>query len=366
MNRFDLEKLEKFYKDKRVFITGHTGFKGAWLLQIFNLIGAEVRGYSLAPAHQDDLYNLINGDNLCNSIIGDLRNRSALNAAITEFKPDYIFHLAAQALVIESYETPVDTFETNAMGTVYLLEAIRNLEKKCHCVFITTDKVYLNREWVYPYRENDRLGGIDPYSASKSCTEIIINSYQKSFFSAEKYNSNHLKSIAVARAGNVIGGGDWNKNRLVPDIVRSLIADTHIPLRNPGSIRPWQHVLDPLKGYLLLGAKLEENPLEYSQAFNFGPASESVLTVESLVQLAIEIWGSGNYNMLQNEFAKYHEAGILKLEISKAMTHLQWVPKWNANQALTATIEWYKTFHRNRPGIAEFTKRQASAFFSAL
>lgn len=336
------KKLEEAYKGKRVFLTGHTGFKGAWMLKTLNMLGAHVKGYAVDIKYEDDLYNLIDGNTLCQSIIADLRDKERLTKEILDFKPDFVFHLAAQPLVRLSYEIPAETFEVNALGTAYVLDAVRLLDKKCSLVLITTDKVYKNNEWVYPYRETDRLGGYDPYSASKACTELVIDSYRNSFFNIAHY-SEHQKVIAVARAGNVIGGGDWSKDRIIPDIVNSIRNNEVLIVRNPKSIRPWQHVLEPVMGYLLLGLKIDQNPLKFSGAYNFGPFDEDAFTVEDLVKLAIEIFGKGNYEcpLLENQ---PHEAALLRLDISKAVQTLGWKPLLSSSEAISLTMNWYNVF----------------------
>ncbi|MEO6524901.1 MAG: CDP-glucose 4,6-dehydratase [Mucilaginibacter sp.] len=356
------DKLKAAYSGKKIFLTGHTGFKGSWLLKIFSMLGAEVKGYALAPENDFDLYYLLNGNTLCKSVIADLRERDTLSKAITDFEPDFVFHLAAQPLVRLSYEIPVDTFEINAIGTANVLEGIRQLNKPCYAVLITTDKVYHNKEWIYPYRENDRLGGYDPYSASKACTELVIDSYRNSFFNIGKY-SDHQKAIAVGRAGNVIGGGDWAKDRLIPDIVRALSKNEKIEIRNPHSIRPWQHVLEPLLGYLMLGINLNSNPTQYSQAYNFGPAFTDALPVSNMVELAIGCWGKGEYFVHQTQ-NQLHEAGLLKLDVSKAQVELGWRPKYDAQLAISNTIEWYKHFFEAKDTITEFTEKQIIKFIN--
>jgi CDP-glucose 4,6-dehydratase len=339
------KELQKVYKGKKVFLTGHTGFKGSWMLQTLNLLGAEVMGYALAPQTSNDLYTVIDGDKLCESIIADIREKQLLENKILAFQPDYIFHLAAQPLVRLSYEIPSETYEVNAIGSAYVLDSIRKLEKKCSVVMITTDKVYHNNEWVYPYRENDRLGGFDPYSASKACAELIIDSYRNSFFNINNIVK-HQKGIAVARAGNVIGGGDWSKDRLIPDIVRSLIENKTIIIRNPRSIRPWQHVMEPIIGYLMLGMKLSENPQSFSESFNFGPNPEDNLSVEDLVKLAINEWGAGDYQV-EHQINAPHEAGLLMLDISKVKEKLEWKPSIDSLKSIKLTIEFYKNFSGN-------------------
>lgn len=355
-----LAELKQAYAGKKVFLTGHTGFKGAWLLKILRLLGAEVKGYALAPTTPDDLYYLINGDSLCTSVIADLRDKQRLADEIRSYAPDFVFHLAAQPLVRLSYEQPTETFEVNVGGTANVLDAIRLLNKSCLGVMITTDKVYHNNEWLYPYRENDRLGGYDPYSASKACTELVIDSYRNSFFNRAAYQT-HKVGIAVGRAGNVIGGGDWAKDRLVPDIARALGNQQTVMVRNPQAVRPWQHVLEPLTGYLLLGARLQQDPVAYAEAYNFGPAADDALTVETIVKLAIKSWQSGQYEVMDTN-GHPHEAGLLKLDISKAINNLYWRPRMDATMAVVKTMEWYRQFYQNKTGIHSFTDKQILDF----
>jgi CDP-glucose 4,6-dehydratase len=332
--------LRDTYKGKRIFLTGHTGFKGAWLLYWLHSLGANVKGYALAPDSEPSLYQLLNGDSLCESVIADLNERATLEQALLSFQPDFIFHLAAQPLVRLSYDIPVETFATNAIGTANLLDAVRRLDKPCTVVLITTDKVYENQEWVYPYRETDRLGGYDPYSASKACAELIINCYTQSFFNPADYER-HRKSVAVGRAGNVIGGGDWAKDRIIPDIVRALSAEQPVQVRNPSAVRPWQHVLEPLGGYLLLGARLAAKPASYGGAWNFGPYLQDTLPVSALVDAALQAWGAGRYET-PALVKQPHEAGLLKLDISKALNELGWQPRYSAAESISNTIAWYK------------------------
>jgi len=354
VNMFD--QLKEIYSGKKVFLTGHTGFKGAWMLKTLKILGAEVKGYALAPQTTNDLYHLIDGDNICDSVIADLRDRETLKKSVLEFQPDFVFHLAAQPLVRLSYEIPSETFEVNAIGTANLLDAIRLLDKKCSIVLITTDKVYHNNEWDYPYRENDRLGGYDPYSASKACAELVIDSYRNSFFNKAKLDL-HQKGIAVGRAGNVIGGGDWSKDRLIPDIAKALTNGEKVLVRNPQSVRPWQHVLEPVIAYLILGGKLSKEPYKFGDSYNFGPYGTDALPVQNMLELAIKSWGSGGYSIekLENQ---PHEAGLLKLDISKAISELAWRPKLNANLAVQTTISWYKTFTESKSSIDSFTAQQ--------
>jgi CDP-glucose 4,6-dehydratase len=354
------QSLKKTYYGKKVFLTGHTGFKGSWLLKTLSLLGAEVKGYALDPLTKDDLFNLIDGNKICESIIADLRNKNRLIDEVVGFQPDFVFHLAAQPLVRLSYKIPAETFEVNVIGTANILDAVRLLEKPVSVVLITTDKVYHNNEWIYPYRENDTLGGYDPYSASKACSELVIDSYRNSFFNTDKYSS-HKKAIAVARAGNVIGGGDWADGRLIPDIAKAFATEKKVVLRNPGSVRPWQHVLEPIIGYLLLGKQLSIEPIKCSQAYNFGPQLTDALSVEEMMKLAIQAWGKGEYDVVENE-TNPHEAGLLKLDISKAMNELNWYPKMNALKAVTMTMNWYREFILDKENISPFTELQIKSF----
>ncbi|MBT3647204.1 MAG: CDP-glucose 4,6-dehydratase [Flavobacteriales bacterium] len=351
--------LKAAFSGKKVFLTGHTGFKGSWLLLILKELGAEVKGYSLAPKSSADLYYQIDGGSMCDSVIADIRDKERVKKELLEFDPDFVFHLAAQALVIDSYEYPVETFDTNVMGTIHVMDALRSLEKKCTTVLITTDKVYENFETTDPYPEDARLGGYDPYSNSKACAELAISSYRNSFFNSQKFNE-HLQGISSARSGNVIGGGDWSANRLVPDIARALIANEPVVIRNPNSIRPWQHVLDPLNGYLMLAAALEKDPVKFSAGFNFGPESDDERNVLDMCELAIESWGSGSYES-PDKAPQLHEAGLLKLAIDKAKNELGWNPAFDSSKAVEWTINWYRD---GRNSANEFTKSQIREFFS--
>ncbi|PTR01573.1 CDP-glucose 4,6-dehydratase [Mucilaginibacter yixingensis] len=357
-----INELKRVYAGKKVFLTGHTGFKGAWLLKILHMLGAEIMGYALEPLQQPNLYEVLQGDSLCHSVIADLRDSAGLKAAVLNFQPDFIFHLAAQPLVRLSYQKPAETFEVNAIGTANLLDAVAQLNKRCDCVLITTDKVYHNYEWERPYHEEDRLGGYDPYSASKACAELVIDSYRNSFFNINTYQQ-HQKAIAVGRAGNVIGGGDWSKDRLIPDIVRALIGNERIEIRNPDAVRPWQHVMEPLGGYLLLGAKLNTHPQQFAQAYNFGPVVTDALPVSKMVEMAIQAWGSGEYFINQSP-NQPHEAGLLKLDINRAAGQLSWLPQYNALEAVENTIQWYKQFYEHRQHIIKFTEQQIGQFLA--
>lgn len=327
------------FKGKRVFITGHTGFKGSWLSLWLMLMGARLKGFALAP-EKKSLHNQIKGKLKIQSVISDIRNREKLKREILGFQPDFVFHLAAQPLVLESYKFPVETFATNTIGTAHVMDALRFLKKKCAVVIVTTDKVYENSEKDYAYGESDKLGGYDPYSASKAAAEIITGSYRSSFFNPGDYKR-HKKAIATARAGNVIGGGDYAKDRIIPDIFRALHTGKSILVRNPYSVRPWQHVLESLSGYLLLAHLLYNEPQKYSSSYNFGPEPEDSRPVEHLVKKAIDVWGGGTYHSPGIKKAP-HESGLLKLNIDRAKKELGWRPRWNSETAIEKTILWYK------------------------
>lgn len=326
------------YKNKKIFITGHTGFKGTWLSIWFDLLGAEVKGYSINSKYK--FYTEIKKSlNKHTSIEGNINNKKKLEKEILSFQPDYIFHLAAQPLVKRSYKYPLETFNTNIIGTANLLDAVRKLKKRCNVICITTDKVYLNNNDKIAFKEEDKLGGYDPYSSSKAACEIIIESYRNSFFNYSDFES-HQIALSSARAGNVIGGGDYSNNRIIPDIFRSLSNNKLINVRNPKFIRPWQHVIEALNSYLILGLNLNINPSKFSTSYNFGPDKEDILSVEDLVKTAIDLWGSGGYKITENQ--DFHEAQFLMLDNKKAKLELNISPKWDAKQAISVTINWYK------------------------
>lgn len=333
----------KAFSGKRVFITGHTGFKGSWLSYWMQSIGAVVKGYALSSETQPNLFSNLKLEKSIESVIGNINDFSTLLQEIITFKPDFIFHLAAQPLVRRSYKFPLETFQTNVVGTANVLQTLNHLNSPCVCVCITTDKVYHNNEWVYPYRENDRLGGYDPYSASKACSEMVISSFSNSYFNQRNY-SDHYKAIASARAGNVIGGGDWSEDRLLPDIVRSLIAKKDIVIRNPSAVRPWQHVIEPLAGYMQLALLLQKDIHKYTGSWNFGPRPEDNFSVLELSKIAINIWGGGHLDISPDTNAP-HEAHLLRLDISKATGQLNWSPKLRAEDAIRRTVQWYKAFY---------------------
>ena len=354
--------LYETYKDKKVFLTGHTGFKGAWMLGMLNQLGAKVKGYALAPKTPHDLYHLIDGDQLCDSIIADLRDASRLEKEMESFQPDYVFHLAAQPLVRESYKDPRETYEVNVIGTLNVLEALKKVNQKCSVVMITTDKVYFNHEWSFAYRENDELGGKDPYSASKACSELVIQSYQHAFFPVDQLHK-HQKSIAVARAGNIIGGGDWSDNRLIPDFVRAVYVDASIKIRSPKAVRPWQHALDPINGYLKLGQALNSDPISFSTPFNFGPKTQDCVDVESVINQCISYWKKGTLEIV-NEDKEMRESHFLMLDTAKVERELNWIPKLNLSQGLHKTIDWYASFQKDPQNIKKFTFEQIKTFLA--
>jgi CDP-glucose 4,6-dehydratase len=354
-----LKDLRSVYNNKKVFLTGHTGFKGTWLTAILHRLGAVVKGYALEPEDSKPFHDLFSSLNIFESVIADIRDKERLKKEIVSFQPDYIFHLAAQPLVLRSYEIPAETFDVNVTGTANLLEVVKELKKNCSIVIVTTDKVYENKESDILYKEEDALGGFDPYSASKACTEIVVSSFRNSFFNINQFESRQI-AIASARAGNVIGGGDWSKDRVIPDTARALLKDDPIVVRNPNAVRPWQHVLEPLAGYLLLGACLTNQPLSFSKPYNFGPAPDDHLTVKELVELAIKKWGKGKMELKANP-SNPHEANLLKLDIGRARKELNWTPKLNASEAIEWTIDWYKTDATKQ---SAFTFEQIDQYFS--
>lgn len=338
----NLVNLADFYRGKRVLITGHTGFKGSWLCLWLHKLGAEITGYALDPPTKPSLFELAGVDGLVHSVIHDIRDLETLKRALLGARPEIVFHMAAQPLVRDSYLDPVATFEINVMGTVNLLEAVRGCPDVRAVVNVTTDKCYENREWIWGYRENDPLGGFDPYSSSKACSEIVTTAYLRSFFDIDNYEI-HGVALASARSGNAIGGGDWGQDRLVPDCFRSILNGGNIRLRNPKAIRPWQHVLEPLCGYLLLARRLYEEGPTYAGAWNFGPLEADEREVEWLVRRICEKWG-GPIGYGVPDGVQPHEARYLKLDCSKAKAVLGWNPRWRLEDAIDKTIEWYKAY----------------------
>jgi CDP-glucose 4,6-dehydratase len=335
--------FKDIYRGKTVLITGHTGFKGSWLSIWLKELGAKVVGYSLNPSTSEDNFVLSGLNNRIIDIRGDVRDLDKLKKVFKEHKPEFVFHLAAQPLVRLSYEMPLATYETNVMGTLNVLEAIRASSSVKAGIMITTDKCYENKEQIWGYRETDALGGYDPYSSSKGCAEILIASYRNSYFNPKQYEL-HQKAIASVRAGNVIGGGDWSKDRLIPDAVRALMNDEPINIRNPHSTRPWQFVLEPLYGYLLLASKMYEGGISYSSAWNFGPNEDNLVAVNKVVDCMIRCWGRGSYKILENDTNLKHEAALLSLDCTKAKTYLNWKPTYDIENALRLTVDWYKHY----------------------
>ncbi|MED4912163.1 CDP-glucose 4,6-dehydratase [Brevibacillus centrosporus] len=340
---------ETFWRNKKVFVTGHTGFKGSWLCMWLTTLGATVTGYSLHPPTTPSLYESCQIDSWVHSILGDVRSKEKLEEAMLNAKPDIVIHMAAQPLVRSSYQFPAETYEINVMGTVHLLEAVRHAVHKGISVKavinVTTDKCYENKEWAWGYREQDGLGGYDPYSNSKACSELVTSSFRNSFFHPDQHQ-NHGVALASVRAGNVIGGGDWAFERLVPDLIRSLLGGAKMIIRNPDAIRPWQHVLEPLGGYLLLAQKMFEDGKLYSQSYNFGPNESDAKPVEWIVRRLCEKWGGEASYEIQPDF-RWHEAHYLRLDCSKAKSELGWQPVWTLEQALDRIIEWTRMYHDN-------------------
>lgn len=335
--------MENFFAGKKIFITGHTGFKGSWLCIWLHKLGAELHGYALDPPTTPSLFELAHvSELLCSHRIADVRDLAALTAAMQSAQPEIVIHLAAQPLVRDSYKIPVETYAVNVMGTVHLLEAVRGCRSVRAVVNVTTDKCYENREWVWGYRENEPMGGFDPYSSSKGCSELVTAAYRNSYFNSADYSA-HKVAVATARAGNVVGGGDWAVDRLIPDIVRSLLAGEQVRIRNPHAIRPWQHVLEPLSGYLSLAQHLYEHGADFAEGWNFGPDEEDARPVEWIVSRMCELRGKGaGYEIDTGEHP--HEAHYLKLDCSKARMRLGWQPRWDLGKTLASILEWVSVY----------------------
>ncbi|SMD34348.1 CDP-glucose 4,6-dehydratase [Reichenbachiella faecimaris] len=339
--------MKDYYKDKTVLVTGHTGFKGSWLAIWLLEMGAKVVGYALDPLHDMDNFIVTGLSNRMVDIRGDIRDAEKLKDVFSKYQPEIVFHLAAQPLVRLSYDIPVETYQVNVIGTINIMEAIRTTNSAKIAVLITTDKCYENKEQIWGYRENDAMGGHDPYSSSKGACEIAINSWRKSYFNVNEYEQ-HGKSIASARAGNVIGGGDWSVDRLIPDCIKSILQDLPIEIRNPQATRPWEHVLEPLSGYLLLAYKMSQDPVKYAEGWNFGPDYDAIITVKDLAEKIINYYGKGKL-ALGSEKAVLHEANLLALDVSKSRIKLGWTPTLSIEQAVELTVDWYKNYQNQEP-----------------
>lgn len=346
------------YSGIRVLVTGHTGFKGSWLAEWLLALGAKVHGYSLEPDSTPSHFQILDLGARIESNFGDVRDRTELNRIVARVKPEIVFHLAAQPLVRRSYAEPVSTWETNVMGTVNLLDAIRTCDSVRACVVVTSDKCYENREWPWGYRETESMGGHDPYSASKGAAELVVSSYRRSYF-RDRVGC----QLASARAGNVIGGGDWSADRIVTDFVKAILSDHPLSLRNPYATRPWQHVLEPLSGYLELGARLiQSDGQEFADGWNFGPSDDSVVLVQDLARKLVAKWGRGQV-VIDNSGNHPHEAGLLKLDCSKARLKLGWHGVWDVDETVNRVVEWYKS-HSEGAYMPPCTSEQINAYCS--
>ena len=360
-----MSRLKNHYSGKKVLLTGHTGFKGSWMAEWLLSLGAKVVGVALEPDSDPAIFEQLGLATRMEHHIADIRDAEATKVLVEQVQPDVVFHLAAQPLVRYSYDHPLETFNTNVMGTAHVLDAVRQLKKPCQVVIVTTDKCYENREVVRPYKENDPMGGYDPYSASKGAAELVVSSYRRSFFNPDDYGKTHQISVASARAGNVIGGGDWALDRIVPDCIRTLARGEAIPVRSPKATRPWQHVLEPLGGYLVLGMLLAEEPTssewkERCSGFNFGPDPEANRPVCDLVEEILNSW-PGEW-IDQSDPQAVHEAGLLNLDIDKAERLLKWAPIWNFETAVARTVEWYREIESDAINAPEFTRKQIEEY----
>ena len=359
MSMMNMRDIFESFSRKRVFVTGHTGFKGAWLTFLLKELGADVMGFALPPEPGPSHFALLGLEARISHVVGDIRDAPALCKALQAFQPEYVFHLAAQALVKKSYDNPVVTFGSNVMGSVHLLDAVRQCDSVRSLVYITSDKCYENVEWVWGYRENDRLGGHDPYSASKAAAEIVFSAYARSYFA-----SRPDLGAATTRAGNVIGGGDWAADRIVPDCIRAIEKNSPIQLRNPQATRPWQYVLEPLSGYVRLAAQLRNQPEKYAGSWNFGPSPSEVRTVHEVASSIIQHLGRGRIEIADSQ-QHHHEARLLQLNCDKAHQLLGWHPRWDVDKTLAATALWYKTILEG--GDAEsITRAQLQEYFPEL
>lgn len=359
MGKINMNEMLSTFKGKKVFITGHTGFKGSWLTFILNDIGADVMGYALEPEPGPSHFKMLNLESKIRHVLGDVRDLKKLSHALNSFQPEFVLHLAAQPLVKKSYNDPVETFETNIMGSVNLLNAVRLCESVRSLVYITSDKCYENVEWIWGYRENDKVGGHDPYSASKGAAELVYSAFERSYFS-----SRPSIGTASARAGNVIGGGDWSLDRIIPDCIKAIETGVPVELRNPNATRPWQHVLEPLSGYLLLAVNLYKEPKKFSGSWNFGPSTSEVRTVFEVASTITELIGKGSVVITGNP-SQHHEANLLQLNCDKAHQQLKWFPRWDVEETLKATAEWYKNIMEGGDA-EELSRKQVQQFFNEV
>jgi len=351
-----------FWSGKRVFLTGHTGFKGGWLALWLEKQGARVTGYSLEPSTTPSLHAMTAPKSSAHSVIADIRDLDRLRGALSACAPEIVFHLAAQPLVRRSYVDPVETYSTNVMGTVNLLEAVRACDTVRSVVIVTSDKCYENREWQWGYRENEPMGGYDPYSNSKGCAELVSASYRSSFFNGARHGE-HGVALATARAGNVIGGGDWSEDRLVPDLLRAFGEGREADIRNPHAVRPWQHVLEPLRGYMMLAERLFGQGPDWAQAWNFGPSDSDARPVSWIAQHLADLWGNGARWRTDTQADQPHEASWLKLDCSKARQTLGWIPRWDLRRSLAAIVDWQRAWLDGRD-MTDFTLQQIAQYES--
>lgn len=353
--------MKYIFKNRKILITGHTGFKGSWLCLLLYKLGADVYGYALEPPTKPSMFKEARIDELVTSFIGDVRDLDYLQKVMQRVQPEIVIHMAAQPLVRESYKIPVETYAINVMGTVHLLEACRNTPSVKAIVNVTTDKCYENKEWHWGYRESEPMGGYDPYSNSKGCSELVTSAYRNSYFNPSEYEK-HGVAVASARSGNVIGGGDWADDRLIPDFIRAISKGEKVKIRSPYAIRPWQHVLEPLNGYLILAAKLFTDGAAYSQGWNFGPDDSDAQNVEWIIKTICEMWGKGALFEIDTN-PQPHEANYLKLDCSKAKAELGWFPKWDIETALKTIVEWNKAYLKGE-NIREVTINQINQYYS--
>jgi len=337
-----------FWKGRRVFLTGHTGFKGSWLSIWLEALGADVTGYALDPPTKPNLFELAEVAGSIRSISGDIRDFPRLKATIAEWRPDVVIHMAAQTVVRRGYDDPIENYSSNVMGTVHLLEALRQLKQPCAVVNVTSDKCYANREWVWGYREDEPMGGRDPYSNSKGCAELVTTAYRESFFPPTSFQE-HGVALGSARAGNVIGGGDWTSHQLVPDLIRAFLAGQSCLIRNPLAIRPWQFVLEPLRGYLMLAERLTKDPVRFACGWNFGPADSDTKPVSWIADKLAQLWGE-HASWTHDTGSHPHEAHYLRLDASKARAYLDWRPLLSLHEALDWIVEWYRAFEARGDG----------------